>query len=391
MHRDRNSALAAAALLVAATSPAHALTYTLTSMVPAGFYTSGASNYPAINDLGQVASIGYSDGNQQQIGLSDGTQTFPLLAAPPFSVGPQIWLNNAGQVITNTFATGSSTTSSIVTAGIGSLSILNYPTGATVDDEGDFATTKLPNAPIVWVSFNGDALYLTSGSSTQILVTSNTTFGYFSHPYINAAGTICFTSQTGTQTSVYSITGGTIKRVSQSSRTSIGLGIDAAGDILWREYLGNPGSAAARLWLTSPAGSSTLIADTTTGAFSGFSDPYTTSVSINDAGQIAFVATLNNGKVGLFTGPDPVADKVLEQGDPLFGGIAGSVFSIGSDALNNNGSIAFLANNQNQSFVIRADIATPEPASLTLLAATTPLLLKRRRSLIRHHFRVRVS
>ena len=372
---------AAAAVLVAPTSPANALTYTFTSMVPSGFYTNGASNYPAINDLGQVASIGAADSSHQQVGLSDGSQTIPLLSTAPntnYSVGAQLWLNNAGQATTNSFATFSSTTSTIVTASAGSTTTLPYPSGYWVN-YGDFAAANVPNSPIVWDSYGASqSLFLTTGAVTQTLAVTGSTYGSFSTPYINAAGTVCFTSQTGTQTSVYSVTGGTIKRVSQSSNTSIGFGIDAAGDILWKEFL--PGSNS-RLWLTSPAGANTLIADTTTSAFSSFTDAYTNSISINDAGHLAFVATLKNGKVGVFTGPDPVANKVLEQGDPLFGGIAGSVFSIGSDALNNTGSIAFLANVQNQpgNFVIRADIATPEPASLMLLAAAAPFLLTRRR------------
>ena len=42
-------------------------------------------------------------------------------------------------------------------------------------------------------------------------------------------------------------------------------------------------------------------------------------VGINNAGDVAFLAQLAPNVFGILTGPDPVADKVIRDGDALFG------------------------------------------------------------------------
>ena len=82
----------------------------------------------------------------------------------------------------------------------------------------------------------------------------------------------------------------------------------------------------------------TLIADTS-GPFSDFLDAY--FPGINKANQVAFVATLRAGGSGIFTGPDPLADKVIATGDPLLGS---TVVRLGFfRGLNDAGQIAFWA------------------------------------------------
>ena len=53
-----------------------------------------------------------------------------------------------------------------------------------------------------------------------------------------------------------------------------------------------------------------------------------------------FSASLDAGGVGLFTGPDPVADKVIAKGDPLFDSTVTFV-SLSTENLNDNGEVAF--------------------------------------------------
>lgn len=72
-----------------------------------------------------------------------------------------------------------------------------------------------------------------------------------------------------------------------------------------------------------------------TGPFLGFEQPW-----INGVGQIAFAATLDNHRRGLFTGADPVADRVILTGDALFGStLADLGFYRG---FNNRGQVAFV-------------------------------------------------
>ena len=50
------------------------------------------------------------------------------------------------------------------------------------------------------------------------------------------------------------------------------------------------------------------------GPFSAFRSP-----AINDLGTVVFFGFLDAGPSGIFTGPDPVAHRVIATGDPLFG------------------------------------------------------------------------
>jgi hypothetical protein len=83
------------------------------------------------------------------------------------------------------------------------------------------------------------------------------------------------------------------------------------------------------------------IADSTD-AFIRFS-----MVALNNKGEVAFQASLrtpapNSSGRGIFTGPDPVADKVVAAGDPLFGSTVTDI-EFWRDGLNEAGEIAFMA------------------------------------------------
>ena len=350
--------------------------YTYTSMLPPDYYTTSAENYVAINNLGEVASIGYINGNDQQIALSNGSQTIGILNPPADnSLGEDIWLNDAGQVVARSDST-------IFTATQGSYRPLNNTTGYVLNDD-NFVAANVTNSPIAWIGYNpanySQALFLTSGTTTRTLATTGSTYSQIYYPYMNASDTVCYTTEasTSTQTSVFLTNGTTTRTIAVASSNDQDVeadGIDNNGDVLWSESLTNGNE---NLWLTSPTGMSTLIANTT-GAYDRFSDPYSFAATLSPSGQLAFIATLKNGNVGIFTGPDPVADKVIEEGDPLFGGTVGSVISFSPQGLNDNGSLAFLANTQNGSYVVRAD-PVPEPTSCAMLLAGNMLLMIRRR------------
>lgn len=88
--------------------------------------------------------------------------------------------------------------------------------------------------------------------------------------------------------------------------------------------------------LLSFLGSSVEIVDDD-GPFDGLGPP-----SHNAVGVTAFRATLDGGGDGIYIGPDPVADRVIEAGDGLFGKGVIEV-RIGERALGKLGSIAFWA------------------------------------------------
>lgn len=107
------------------------------------------------------------------------------------------------------------------------------------------------------------------------------------------------------------------------------------------------------------------IADTS-GAFSLFnSDP-----AFNNKGQIAFLAELDKGGKGIFTGADSIADKVIAVGDSLNGLAVRDLIIIGK-GLNDAGQVAFGAVlSDGSERIFRADVkAVPEPENLVGLAA----------------------
>jgi hypothetical protein len=65
-------------------------------------------------------------------------------------------------------------------------------------------------------------------------------------------------------------------------------------------------------------------------------------VGINNAGDVVFLAQLAPNVYGILTGPDPVADKVIRDGDALFGSTA-TVLQGGTtiDGPNDAGQIVF--------------------------------------------------
>jgi hypothetical protein len=82
--------------------------------------------------------------------------------------------------------------------------------------------------------------------------------------------------------------------------------------------------------------------------------------SLNAAGEVAFAATLADG-TGIFTGPDPVADRVIATGDELSGSVVTDV-GFFRQGLNDAGQVAFFARLANGTEgVFRADPLPPGP------------------------------
>lgn len=115
---------------------------------------------------------------------------------------------------------------------------------------------------------------------------------------------------------------------------------------------------------TSRGGRVTTVADST-GAYSSFAEP-----SLNDLGNVIFAANLDefapNGFQiqGVFTGANPVTDKVLQTGDMYEGVPVSSVFTC-SEALNNFGQIVMTVQSENpDTFEVRTFIVKATPRFL---------------------------
>ena len=111
---------------------------------------------------------------------------------------------------------------------------------------------------------------------------------------------------------------------------------------------------------TSRGGPVTTVAESSPGGYASFREP-----SLNDLGRVAFTADVQPDPEvfitiqGVFTGPDPVADKVLQAGDRYEGVPVTSVVTC-AEALNNRGQIVMTVQSENpdtfevRSFVVRA-------------------------------------
>lgn len=104
---------------------------------------------------------------------------------------------------------------------------------------------------------------------------------------------------------------------------------------------------------------------------------------INNAGGIAFAATLG-GVSGIYTGTNPLTDRVIGIGDPLFGSTLTQI-SFGSDGLNDLGQVGFYYKLANGRSGVALATPVPEPATLTLAsaAAVALCLTARRRKFLR--------
>lgn len=116
---------------------------------------------------------------------------------------------------------------------------------------------------------------------------------------------------------------------------------------------------------TSRGGAVTTVAESRPGGFASFQEP-----SLNDLNQVAFTADVQSDPSvfvtvqGVFTGPDPVADKVIQVGDRLSGIPVTSVRTC-AEGLSNLGQIAMIVQSEDpdtfevRTLVVKATPRTP--------------------------------
>jgi hypothetical protein len=109
--------------------------------------------------------------------------------------------------------------------------------------------------------------------------------------------------------------------------------------------------------VTGSGGPLTTVVDTRDPfAFFGFRPP-----SINNAGDVAFHGTLDDGTSGVFTGPDPTLDRVIAVGDTLDGAVVQNI-TFCEEGLNDSGQLGFVAQLE--------DPSSPEGFRMAVFRAT---------------------
>jgi hypothetical protein len=304
------AALAAASLAVPAS--AHAAGYTYTT-IASGSETRTLGRCPAINLVGQVAFTA-QDFNPQTFDTEDlvlrgmgaslttiATESGNRLAG--ISGNPSI--SDTGHVAFDAIREGGG---EVILRGWAGppTEIARAGDGERFDSfSADLSLNSQGRVAFTGELANGDeGLFEGSGGpvSTRYLASTSEFAGSLGQPSLTEVETIAFTEETDA-----GVRG--VFRQEQTGRiTQL-----ATGDFNGRVSLSMMGRVAFndfdRLYLAGFGPTQTVA--TTAGAYSsfGFGGP-----SLNDRNQVAFLADLDAGGNGVFTGPDPIRDAVVRTG-----------------------------------------------------------------------------
>ena len=252
-----------------------------------------------INDSGTVAFIAESDERIQGIFTSSGGVITPIINAnEPFSYELRgLDLNESGTIV-------------------------------FYRDSGFYFYSGIPAG--IYTSLNGTL------SPLLTVFGFGPFFGISPYPTINDSGTVAFQAND----SIYTTNGGTaISVIDPASFSSLDsfVSINNSGTVLFGgDFITEPGNVYpfVRGLYTARDGSLTTVATN-----DSFLDFY--NVAINDRDTVVFLAEMGGG-IGLFTGSDPITDKVIAMGDEFFGSTI-RYLSFNREGLNNSDQIAFYA------------------------------------------------
>ncbi|MCW3055248.1 MAG: hypothetical protein JWN14_4418, partial [Chthonomonadales bacterium] len=201
----------------------------------------------------------------------------------------------------------------------------------------------------------------TGGHLTTITDTSGLFADLDLDPNVNGSGQVAFHGirRDGSE-GVFVGKGGHITRIADTAESfSFFLdspAINDKGQVLFQAgFTDETGGQALGLFQSSE-GKTRLVLDSN-GAYRDFGFSFSSTPALNSNGQIAFLGTLQSGHAGIFTGADPVRDRVIGEGDVLDGSTV-SQFLPDSfrSGLNNKGQIVFFVRLEDgRTGVYRAD------------------------------------
>ncbi|HMJ06190.1 MAG TPA: choice-of-anchor tandem repeat NxxGxxAF-containing protein, partial [Chthoniobacterales bacterium] len=312
-------------------------------------FQAGFGVYPSISDDGTVAFA------------VDQGDTFR--AAPgqtPASVGGGVtgdpFINKQGEIVSRQHVDAFLTTELYKAPATG-------PIVPLVRNDGEFRQFGLPihlsstGTAVFWARKNPVSpghwgIWTATGGGVTNLVADNQ--GIFSvlgnSPTMNSAGTIAFSGgkdpvNNVAEAGLYVGTGGgdaTVSTVLTATGSPLynwdgAPYINDKGQIAFKAYEDNTGEPGIFVVNQDGTGLTTIAR---AGGIGG-SGPYSMfdSPIINELGTVVFRGYLDTGEHGIYTGPNPVADKVIQEGDPLFGSTLSNVLFL--RGLNNKNEIAF--------------------------------------------------
>lgn len=309
----------------------------------------GFGTYPSINDDGTVAFLIEQSGTYRaEAGKA------PVLVGGGVTGDP--FINRLGEIGSRQYVDIDHTTELYKATSAGTIVPLvrndtdfrSFGTPLHLSSNGTavFWARKNPYTPTHW------GIFAATGSGAPTVVVDNLgPFAVFGNgPTVNAAGTVAFSGSKDVVNNVSEI-GLYVGSVGGNGGASTVL--TAAGSPLYNfdpnPYINDRGEIAFRAYedRTGEPGIFVVRQDGTglrtvarAGGIGG-SGPYSMfdSPIINELGTVVFRASLDTGVRGIYAGPDPIAHKVVEEGDPMFGSTVTIVSFL--RGLNNRNDVVF--------------------------------------------------
>ncbi len=245
---------------------------------------------------------------------------------------------------------------------------------SVVDARGPFHTFGHPTvnaagavAFVAGLDGQGGGIFMAKNGTVAAIAHTDGPFdGFLGRPSMNDKGTVAFGARHDSgETGIYAWRPGsaptTIADTTGPFTALRGPSINDRGTIAFHACMEDgrldcpPAASAAQGLFSGNGGPLVRIADTS-GPFDALGDP-----ALNNAGQAAFIARLDSGHRGIYTGPDAERDKVLMTGDRLLGSEVIDLGFVHGLGFNDAGQVAFYARMQDGSEGIF--LATPDPPS----------------------------
>jgi hypothetical protein len=348
-----------AAILLAALGEAQAITttgYTFTNIVD----TNGPITRffpPSINAAREVAFYGENDagrrviqkwtgGSLTTIADTAGEFNFLFVTSSINDSGVVAFVGTLDSGVHGVFTGGHGGVTAVVDVSDGFYNFIN----PSINEAGTIAFQGR-----LGIDPNRHGIYTTNGSSITTAVETGGMFSAFWLPEINNVGAVAFIADSNGTQGVFVKSEHRLTRL--GGATSLYDSSPRINDAGLTTFLSS-GSIAHGIYTGTDSTASLYLG--TAGPFASLGMP-----DVNNTGTFVFNARLDNGRSGLYTGANPQFEKVIENGDALFGS---TVNSTESPRLNDRGDVVFEYRLANGVEGIAVAVRVPEPAVWVMMA-----------------------